>query len=137
MERDKRIELSPPPWQGGVLPLYESRVPQNYPQIFITCRPPALKCARACFAQEADARKADAPLRQNEKRPNFAAKLAARLIDFHDTRRFHDRRLLLAFGKPFGPLAIDVHAPELFAVMVVHGDLPMAVLAPAVALKPA
>jgi hypothetical protein len=25
MERDKRIELSPPPWQGGVLPLYESR----------------------------------------------------------------------------------------------------------------
>jgi hypothetical protein len=25
MERDNRIELSPPPWQGGVLPLYESR----------------------------------------------------------------------------------------------------------------
>jgi hypothetical protein len=25
LERDKRIELSPPPWQGGVLPLYESR----------------------------------------------------------------------------------------------------------------
>ncbi len=26
MERDKGIEPSPPPWQGGVLPLYESRV---------------------------------------------------------------------------------------------------------------
>ena len=25
MERDKGIEPSPPPWQGGVLPLYESR----------------------------------------------------------------------------------------------------------------
>jgi hypothetical protein len=26
LERDKRIELSPRPWQGRVLPLYESRV---------------------------------------------------------------------------------------------------------------
>ena len=39
MERDKRIELSPPPWQGGVLPLYESRVRSNQPwsEAFIAC----------------------------------------------------------------------------------------------------
>ena len=29
LERDKGIEPSPPPWQGGVLPLYESREPKG------------------------------------------------------------------------------------------------------------
>jgi hypothetical protein len=40
MERDKRIELSPPPWQGGVLPLYESRLRNDdaSPEAFIACR---------------------------------------------------------------------------------------------------
>ncbi len=26
LERDTRIELAPPPWEGGILPLYKSRV---------------------------------------------------------------------------------------------------------------
>src|SRR5271154_3010523 len=40
MERDKRIELSPPPWQGGVLPLYESRLrdDRTSPEAFIARR---------------------------------------------------------------------------------------------------
>ena len=60
----------------------------------------------------------------------------SRLIDFHDPRGFHDGRLLLAFRKPLGALAIDVHTAELLAVVVVHGYLPVPVLAPAVTTKP-
>ena len=30
MERDKGIEPSPRPWQGRVLPLYESRFPEDF-----------------------------------------------------------------------------------------------------------
>jgi hypothetical protein len=67
----------------------------------------------------------------------FREKPAARLIHFHDARGFDNRRFLLAFRKALGAFAIDVNAAELFAVMIKHGDLPMAVLASAVALKPA
>src|SRR6202034_3497262 len=35
MERDKGIEPSPRPWQGRVLPLYESRVRKTSRQAFI------------------------------------------------------------------------------------------------------
>ncbi len=43
----------------------------------------------------------------------------------------------MAVGKAFGAIAIDIHAGELFAVMVIHRDLPMAVLTAAVAAEPA
>jgi hypothetical protein len=44
MERDKRIELSPPPWQGGVLPLYESRRTKDlHRREFIAWQPQADK----------------------------------------------------------------------------------------------
>jgi hypothetical protein len=44
LERDKRIELSPPPWQGGVLPLYESRRTKDlHRREFIAWQPQADK----------------------------------------------------------------------------------------------
>ena len=61
----------------------------------------------------------------------------SRLIDFEDTSRFDDRGFLLAFGKAFGPFAIDIDTGELFAVVVVHGDLPVAVFAALVTAEPA
>jgi hypothetical protein len=67
----------------------------------------------------------------------FRERRAARLINFHDTRGFHDGRFLLALGKALGAFAINIHAPKFLAVVVVDGDLPMAMLASAVALKPA
>ena len=67
----------------------------------------------------------------------FRERLAARLINFHDTRGFNDGRFLLALGKALGAFAIDIDAAELLAVMVIDGDLPMAMLASAIALKPA
>ena len=67
----------------------------------------------------------------------FGERLAARLINFHDTRGFNDGRFLLALGKTLGAFAINIDAAELLAVVVIDGDLPMAMLAPAVALKPA
>jgi hypothetical protein len=67
----------------------------------------------------------------------FRERRAAQLINFHDTRGFNDGRFLLSLGKTLGPFAINIDAAELLAVVVIDGDLPMAMLAPAVALKPA
>jgi hypothetical protein len=131
MERDKRIELSPPPWQGGVLPLYESRV-LVMPEVFIarplTSDKPATK---ACFGRERTHFDGGRVFHK------FWTELAARLIDFHDARGFNDGRFLLALGEAFGAVAVDIDAAEFLTVVVIHGDLPMAVLASAVALKTA
>jgi hypothetical protein len=59
------------------------------------------------------------------------------LVNFHNPRRLHDGRSLLAFRKPLCTFAIDVHAGKLLAVMVIHGHLPVAVFAPAILLEPA
>ena len=59
------------------------------------------------------------------------------LVDFHDARRFDYGRFLLALREAFGALAINVYTAELFAIMVIHGDLPMAMFASAIAVKPA
>ena len=67
----------------------------------------------------------------------FRERLTARLINFHDARGFNDGRFLLSLGKTLGPFAINIDAAELLAVVVIDGDLPMAMLASAVALKPA
>jgi hypothetical protein len=134
MERDKRIELSPPPWQGGVLPLYESRVrcDEWSPEAFIARR---LGSDKSSAEARSGSHGPNSP--SVAVRANLVAKLAARLIDFHDASCLHDGRFFLAFGKTLGALAIDVDATELFAVVVIHGDLPMAMLASAVAAKPA
>jgi hypothetical protein len=67
----------------------------------------------------------------------YGAKLAVSLIDFHDPSCLHDGRFFLAFGKPLGALAIDIDATEFLAVVIIHSDLPMAMLASAVAAEPA
>jgi hypothetical protein len=59
------------------------------------------------------------------------------LINFHNASGFHDRGFLLPVGKLLGAIAIDINASELFAVGVIHGYLPMVVLAPLVALHAA
>jgi hypothetical protein len=61
----------------------------------------------------------------------------SRLIHFQNASRFHDGRLLLTLGEPLGAFAIDVDATELLAVMVIHGNLPVAMFAPAILVEPA
>jgi hypothetical protein len=56
----------------------------------------------------------------------------ASLIHFEDARSFHDRGFLLARGKAFGAIAIDIHPGEFLAIIVIHRYLPMAVFAPAI-----
>jgi hypothetical protein len=51
------------------------------------------------------------------------------LVDFEDTGCLYDWRLLLAVGKALRAIAIDVNAGELLTIVVIDGDLPMAVLA--------
>jgi hypothetical protein len=68
---------------------------------------------------------------------NGGEKPAIRLVHFQNASRFHDGRLLLAFGKPLGAFAIDIDAAELLTVLVIHRDLPMAVFAPSVTVEPA
>jgi hypothetical protein len=58
----------------------------------------------------------------------------AMLVHFHDSRGLHDRRLLLAIGKPRGSLAVNVDAGEFLAVVVIHGHLPVTVFPPTVAV---
>jgi hypothetical protein len=135
MERDKRIELSPPPWQGGVLPLYESRLRSDpvLPVAFIACSIPTNKTRTEAKGTD---REGVHPLRQRV--PGFQVeKPASRLIHFQNSSRFHHRRLLLAFGEPFGAFAIDVYATELLAVVVIHCDLPVSVFASSVLVEPA
>jgi hypothetical protein len=59
------------------------------------------------------------------------------LVDFQDARRFHHGRFLLAFGESFGAFSINVNAGEPLSVLIVNSDLPVAMLAPAVLVKPA
>lgn len=134
MERDKRIELSPPPWQGGVLPLYESRLRsvERTPEAFI---------ARCHRSDKSSGEPHSGPTGRDSPVAALATgcrgKLAARLIHFRDASCLHDGRPLLALGKTLGAFTINVYTAELFTVVVIHGDLPMAVLASAVAVKPA
>ena len=136
MERDKRIELSPPPWQGGVLPLYESRLrsddapTQNiYSMALTEGQERAEKANREQkTAENSDGRERERPSR---KKP------ATRLIDFHDARCLHDRRFLLAFRKPLSTFAVNIDAGELFAVVIVHGYLPVSMFTPSILVEPA
>ena len=58
-------------------------------------------------------------------------------INFHNSRSLDDRGFLLPVGKLLGAIPIDINASKLFAVRVIHGYLPMMVLAPLVALHAA
>ena len=59
------------------------------------------------------------------------------LINFHNSRGLDDRGFFLPVGKLLSASAINVNPSKLFAVGVVHGDLPMVVLTPLVALHAA
>jgi hypothetical protein len=66
-----------------------------------------------------------------------AAAPGARLVNFQDTSGPHDRRFLLAAGKALGAFAVDINTGKPLTVVVIHGHLPVTVLAPAVPAKPA
>jgi hypothetical protein len=132
MERDKGIEPSPRPWQGRVLPLYESRVREllrdflNFYSMPPVCEQGPAGSGFLHGRTDASARPAAS-----------ASGPPARLIDFHDPRGFDDRRLLLALCKPRGALAINVHTGKFLAIAVIDGYLPMPVLASLVAVESA
>ncbi len=56
-------------------------------------------------------------------------------VDFDDTGALNDGRFFLPFGKVLCALAIDINSRELFTVVIVDGDLPMAMLSPAVLVE--
>ena len=62
--------------------------------------------------------------------PLFGRWSQTRLVNFHDARRLHHRRLLLPLRKLLRALAINVHAGEFLAVRVVNSNLPVVMLAP-------
>jgi hypothetical protein len=132
MERDKGIEPSPRPWQGRVLPLYESRVREQLRDVLnFYSMPPACEQgpARSGFLRDGT----HIPLRPSAR----LSGPTARLIYFHDASGFDDRRLLLALRKSRCPVAINIDARKLLAIAVIDGHLPMPVLAPFVAVESA
>jgi hypothetical protein len=111
MERDKGIEPSPPPWQGGVLPLYESRMRSILAvHLFIACSITASKSTREIRG-------------------------CLRSIDLDNAGALDDRRFFLPLGEMLGALAVDINPCEFFTVVVVDSHLPMAVLSPAVLVE--
>ena len=70
---------------------------------------------------------------QEPDRERFAATLPCGLIHFHNSGRFHHRGFFLPLRKFQRAVAVDVDAGEFFAVTVIHGDLPMMMLAAAIA----
>jgi len=70
-----------------------------------------------------------------ERRVNSASVDSAKrtgLVDFGNPGRLHHWRLLLTDCEGLGPLPVDIHTGEFFAVMIVDSDLPMAVFSPPV-----
>jgi hypothetical protein len=130
MERDKGIEPSPPPWQGGVLPLYESR-PLRTQQNELT-----LYSTRPRSPQDLTGASSVLTKRPGVARFVGTPTVVWGLIDFHDARCLHDRRLLLAFGKAFGTFTVDIHPGELLTVVIVDSNLPVAMLTTAILVKP-
>jgi hypothetical protein len=59
------------------------------------------------------------------------------LINFHDSSGLDDRGFLLPLGKLLGAITVNINAGKFFAVGIVHGDLPMVVLATLVTLHAA
>jgi hypothetical protein len=118
MERDNRIELSPPPWQGGVLPLYESRI-------------------RSDFAVRSFIARTSAPSKAAHNVQAMISEVTdfTRSVDFHYACALDDGRFFLPFGEILGALTVDINASELLSVMVVNSHLPMAVLSPAVLVE--
>jgi hypothetical protein len=123
MERPRGLEPPPTAWQAVVLPLYYGREKAHREaETFIACE--------ARRDKSAHARLPDVP-------PGKSARLRTQpwvhLIDFDDSRRLDDRRLFLPLGEACRALPIDINPREFFAVMVINGDLPMTVPAPAIA----
>ena len=54
------------------------------------------------------------------------------LVYFQDSGSLHDGRFLLPIGEALGAIAIDVDSRKLFAVVIIDGHLPMAMLSAAV-----
>jgi len=61
----------------------------------------------------------------------------AHLIYLKNPGCFNDGRFFLALGETLGAVAVNVDTGEPFAVMVKHGDLPVLVFTPSVALHAA
>src|SRR5208282_4366936 len=74
--------------------------------------------------------------RMLRRAPAHFAFETAWLVHFHDARRLHHRRFLLALGKPGRAFAVDIDAGKLLAIMVINSNLPVPVLSPAVAMHP-
>jgi hypothetical protein len=86
----------------------------------------------------------DPPLNGNPiSKLRSAAKLPIRtgymrplaLIHFENTRRSHHRRSLLPRGEALGSVAVDINARESLTVAIKNRHLPVAVLAPLVAME--
>ena len=70
---------------------------------------------------------------QGPGRGRSPAALLCWLVYFHNSGGFHYGGFLLPLCKFQGAVAINVHAGKFFAVAIVHGDLPMMMLAATVA----
>ena len=119
MERDKGIEPSPRPWQGRVLPLYESRA-TTFVQFDI-------------YNMAAKGSQGKRGRRASRCEPLAGGDESG--VDFANASRFHKRRFFLTLREFFGAFAIHVDTRELFAVGVVDGHLPVTVSTSPVGLE--
>ena len=156
MERDKGIEPSPRPWQGRVLPLYESRCAVKRASKIYNMRPTHRQGRQRTRAPGGQPARTQWPKRfrprnrtgrkstrsccrrvaLQECRVRVVSRVNFASVDFHHARRFDHRRALLALSETRGAFPVDVHARELFTIFVINRYLPMAVFAASVVVEP-
>ena len=130
-ESNSRLHLGKVAYYHYTNPAYGATT--RRPKTFIAWRSRGDKSAPETRIRTENRRK----LRQEGAGEAEQKKPATLLIDFHDARGFHDRRFLLAFGKPLSTFAVNIDASELFAVVIVHGYLPVAMFTPSILVEPA
>ncbi len=131
MERDKGIEPSPRPWQGRVLPLYESRLDKNIYSTGGGERQGADNRARRKRQPNA-VRPGPHPRSRCPLRINGPDRSS---VHFSDASGLNDGRSFLTLGEMLGALAIDVYSSELLTIVIIDSDLPVLVFAAPVAVE--
>ncbi len=122
MERPRGLEPPPTAWQAVVLPLYYGRS-----AYLLIARAQNADKLVPCRTKQRHDRRCFPPAQKLHVRENGCG-----LDDLHDARSLHHRRLLLPLGELGGLSAVNVHARELFAIVVIDSDEPVPVLAPPV-----
>jgi hypothetical protein len=140
MERPRGIEPPPTAWQAVVRPLYYGRISVGANVLFYSTPPITGQGPGGSIRSET----ITGTHIQGTSGPSgfltwsaAATRRKGASVNLEDAGGTNDRRLFLPLRKSIGALAVDIDPGKLFTVLIVDGNLPVAVLAPPVFFEPA